>query len=961
MKKFLAIALSVLMLVGIMPLAAYAAEEPDFVFDFEASTTEVRPGDIVDITVSVTGSENAASGGWQFELLLPEGVEYVANSGAIDPALKSTISATDDCSFTETSKIVVCVGTDGLTNLNQKNKILTFQVTVNDDVVPGQELEIAAYDWTVMDADCDELAADKYELNYVTLKVAPPDPDFVFDFEASKTNVVAGEIVDITVSVTGTENAASGGWQFELLLPEEAEYVANSGAIDPALKSTISATDDCSFTESSKIVVCVGTDGLTNLNQKNVILTFQVKVADDVTVGDEIEIAAYDWTVMDANCDELPVEAYRTNYATLTVVDHICSADKLTYVEAVEATCTEDGNIAYYVCECSLKYTDADATEFVADVIVPATGHVKSDVVIENEVDADCVNEGSYDEVVYCEVCGEELARTPFTSDALGHTEMEAVVENEVAADCVNEGSYDSVIYCSVCDAEVSRETIIVDALGHTAGEVVVENEVAPDCENEGSYDEVVYCSVCGEELSRETITVDALGHDYEAEVTAPTCLEGGYTTYTCACGDSYVADETDALGHTEGEVVYENVSDATCTEGGTGDAVIYCSVCGEELSRITSTVPALGHTEAEAVVENEVDADCVNDGSYDEVVYCEVCGEEVSRETIVIDALGHTEAEAVVENEVDADCVNEGSYDEVVYCEVCGEELSRETIVIDALGHTEAEAVVENEVDADCVNEGSYDEVVYCEVCGEELSRETTTIDALGHTEAEAVEENRVEATCTEDGSYDMVVYCSVCGEELSRETTTIDALGHEYAEVVTAPTCTEAGYTTYTCSCGDSYVADETDALGHTEGEWVADATVRGQWNLLCSVCGEILDTEMRAVNPTGIKLDQTNVTTWYIRKAPAFTLTETVLPEDQALLDYEVIWTSSDESIVTVDEDGNVTTHKRGTATITATLVDADGNEISSAKCEVKVKYTWWQWLIWLFLLGCCWYFV
>ena len=42
----------------------------------------------------------------------------------------------------------------------------------------------------------------------------------------------------------------------------------------------------------------------------------------------------------------------------------------------------------------------------------------------------------------------------------------------------------------------------------------------------------------------------DAHEHSYEAVVTAPTCTEGGYTTYTCACGDSYVADETDALGH---------------------------------------------------------------------------------------------------------------------------------------------------------------------------------------------------------------------------------------------------------------------------------------------------------------------------------------------------------------------------------------------------------------------------
>ena len=38
-----------------------------------------------------------------------------------------------------------------------------------------------------------------------------------------------------------------------------------------------------------------------------------------------------------------------------------------------------------------------------------------------------------------------------------------------------------------------------------------------------------------------------------------------------------------------------------------------------------------------------------------------------------------------------------------------------------------------------------------------------------------------------------------------------------HSYTAVVTAPTCTEPGYTTYTCGCGDTYVADETPALGH------------------------------------------------------------------------------------------------------------------------------------------------
>jgi len=41
--------------------------------------------------------------------------------------------------------------------------------------------------------------------------------------------------------------------------------------------------------------------------------------------------------------------------------------------------------------------------------------------------------------------------------------------------------------------------------------------------------------------------------HDYKAEVTAPTCTEPGYTTYTCACGKNYKADEVEKKGHSYG------------------------------------------------------------------------------------------------------------------------------------------------------------------------------------------------------------------------------------------------------------------------------------------------------------------------------------------------------------------------------------------------------------------------
>ncbi|MBQ2920461.1 MAG: S-layer homology domain-containing protein, partial [Oscillospiraceae bacterium] len=80
--------------------------------------------------------------------------------------------------------------------------------------------------------------------------------------------------------------------------------------------------------------------------------------------------------------------------------------------------------------------------------------------------------------------------------------------------------------------------------------------------------------------------------HSYNAAVTAPTCTEGGFTTYTCTiCGDSYIADETAALGHTE-EII--PAVESTCTETGLTEGR-KCAVCGEILVA-QEVVPALGH-----------------------------------------------------------------------------------------------------------------------------------------------------------------------------------------------------------------------------------------------------------------------------------------------------------------------------------------------------------------------------
>ena len=144
--------------------------------------------------------------------------------------------------------------------------------------------------------------------------------------------------------------------------------------------------------------------------------------------------------------------------------------------------------------------------------------HVSVDnAVKENEVEATCTADGSFDSVVYCSDCGKEISRTTITISATGHKEATPVTENEVAADCVKNGSYDTVVYCTVCGEELTRETTTVEAFGHKEAEAVEENRVEATFEQPGSYDSVVYCTVCGEEISRETVEIPMLAGYFKA------------------------------------------------------------------------------------------------------------------------------------------------------------------------------------------------------------------------------------------------------------------------------------------------------------------------------------------------------------------------------------------------------------------------------------------------------------
>ena len=226
-----------------------------------------------------------------------------------------------------------------------------------------------------------------------------------------------------------------------------------------------------------------------------------------------------------------------------------------------------------------------------------------------------------------------------------------------------------------------------------------------------------------------------------------------------------------------EHDYAFEVTKEATCTTE--GEIVYTCKNCNESFTEVLAKID---HT---PVVDKAVAPTCTTAGKT-EGSHCSACNEVLVAQKS-IDALGHTE---VVDKAVAPTCTTAGKT-EGKHCSTCNEVLVAQKDV-DALGHTE---VVDKGTAATCTTAGKTDGK-HCSVCNEVLVAQKD-VAALGHTEAI---DAAVAATCTTAGKTEGK-HCSVCNEVLVAQQP-VSALGHKYESKVTAPTCTEGGYTTYTCS---------------------------------------------------------------------------------------------------------------------------------------------------------------
>lgn len=389
----------------------------------------------------------------------------------------------------------------------------------------------------------------------------------------------------------------------------------------------------------------------------------------------------------------VPKDLTFSNTATLSVAIKACDEHTLTFVPAKAATCAEEGNIPYYICEvCGRCYLDEEAqleTTVLECTIDILTTH--DDVVFVEETVGNCCEKG-LSEHYYCNTCGRYFsdaeAQNEVTKASL-ETELDAdnhknlVEYPAVAATCCEKGNI-QYWYCDGCreyysDADAknpikhSDTEIAKDAANHTN---LVEYPAKPaTCKEPGNI-HYWYCDGCRDyfsdsegknEISRSDTVLDQLKHDYKwvaisdngVEYHAQKCSmcdgitnTGSHSGGTAYCKGKAVCEtcgfeygETDPDTHINTELK-NFVAPTPDSYGYSGD--LYCTDCGALVEEGHVTDKACVHDLKHIAAKDPI---CCDEGNieYWQCSICNVCFEdengqtEIAEEDTVLATVSHS------------------------------------------------------------------------------------------------------------------------------------------------------------------------------------------------------------------------------------------------------------------------------------------------------------------------------
>ena len=448
----------------------------------------------------------------------------------------------------------------------------------------------------------------------------------------------------------------------------------------------------------------------------------------------------------------------------ITVI-HQCFTE-ITLIKAKEAECYTQGNEKYYECTCGKYYSDSKAQNEVSaeDVIIPALNHPEDGRLEILGTDPTHTSDGEAGYWI-CGYCGDSFADYECTEKIDEPAILPATGHDDLTDKAWSSNKDSHYKQCSCGEKfEITPHTF----------EWIIKNE--PTCADSGSKYEK--CTVCGYVQSENT-PVGVVPHTPElVEGTESTCtVQGNISYYECDVCSKLFRDEE----------------------------------CADEITIEETKLPLAEHN-FEWITDRE--PTCTDSGSKYEK--CTVCG-YVQSENTPVGVVPHTPE--LVEG-AESTCTVQGniSYYECDVCsklfkdEECTEEITKEDTKLPLAEHT-FEWFTDRE--PTCTDSGSKYEK--CTVCGY-VQSENTPVGVVPHT---PVLIEKVESTCIEQGS--MAYYkCEVCSAlfadeecltKIKTEDTILPFSDHNYETVITPPTPTEQGFTTYTCSvCDYSYVSDYT-----------------------------------------------------------------------------------------------------------------------------------------------------
>ena len=415
---------------------------------------------------------------------------------------------------------------------------------------------------------------------------------------------------------------------------------------------------------------------------------------------------------------------------------------------------------------------------------------------------------------------------------------------------CTEPGSETSVCPEAGCGKTFTRE---IPALGHSWDEGKV---TKPATEAETGV-KTFTCTRCGETRT-ETMPVIPHVHSYKDVVTAPTCTEKGYTTHTCACGDSYVDTYVDALGHAwdNGEVTKQP------TETEPGVKAFTCTRCGETKTEVipATGIVASGTCGAEGDGSNltwTLDSDGVLTISgtgamkeYDPYKAPWYGSSSRVKSAVIAEGVTSIGGKAFLDctsltSVTIPDSVTSIGKQAFMYCtSLTGVTIPDSVTSIGGAAFNGCSSLASVTIPNSVTSIGGAAFNGCSSLTSVTIPDSVTSINNGAFYDCSSLTDVYYAGS---EAQWKAISISSNRNDDLLTANIHYNygSHTHSYKDVVTAPTCTEKGYTTHTCACGDSYVDTYTNALGHAwdNGKVTKEPTETetGVKTFTCTRCGE------------------------------------------------------------------------------------------------------------------------